>query len=194
MNPWYWLRRPYKIPARIRYWMWERRNRDKPWLTPGAVEFCAANLRPHMIGVEFGSGRSTAWFARQLARLTSVEHDPDWYARVKADLDRAGLANVDYRFIAAEPPGMPTDRPRYAAVLDEFPDDSLDLMIVDGHYRDACIQLAPQKLRPGGFLLIDDVGFWPQGAPVPPGWRQVHDSTNGIKNTALWQKPAPGGG
>ena len=42
MNLWYWLRRPHLIPARLRYWAWERRNPDKPWLTPGAVAFCAA--------------------------------------------------------------------------------------------------------------------------------------------------------
>jgi hypothetical protein len=191
MNLWYWLRRPHLIPARVRYWAWERRNPDKPWLTPGAVGFCDAALRPDMAGVEFGSGRSTAWFAARLARLTSVEHHPGWYARVRADLDRAGVRNVDYRLVPPDPPGGPADRPRYAAVLDEFPDDSLDLVIVDGHYRDACIALAPPKLRPGGLLLVDDVGMWPAGPPVPAGWPVAHDSTNGLKSTRVWRKPGP---
>jgi predicted O-methyltransferase YrrM len=142
-----------------------------------------------MTGVEFGSGRSTAWFARRLARLTSVEHDPGWHEKVKADLERGGIGNVDYRFVPAEPPGAPADRPRYAAVLDDFPDGSLDLVVVDGHYRDACLALAPPKLKPGGLLLVDDVAFWGGRPPVPPGWALAHDSTNGIKNTHLWRKP-----
>jgi hypothetical protein len=191
MNLWYWLRRPHRIPAQLRYRAWVRRNPDKPWLTPGAVEFCEAVLRPDMVGVEFGSGRSTAWFAGRLARLTSVEHNPEWFARVKGGLELAGVHNVDYRFVPPEPAGAPADHPRYAAVLGEFPDDSLDLVVIDGHYRDACLALAPPKLKPGGLLLVDDVGYWPGNLPpgIPADWPLAHDSTNGIKSTRLWRKP-----
>jgi hypothetical protein len=111
---------------------------------------------------------------------------------VKLGLEQAGLHNIDYRFVPVEPPGAPVDHPRYAAVLDEFPDDSLDLIVIDGHYRDACLTLAPPKLKRGGLLLVDDVGYWPHKLPpqIPVEWLLVHDSTNGIKNTRLWQKPA----
>lgn len=189
MTAWYWLRRPHKIPARVRYWVWEKRHPDAPWLTPGAVEFCASALRPDMTGIEFGSGRSTVWFARRLAALTSVEHDPDWYQRVTDSLARSGVANVDYRFVPIES-SRPAAPPRYAAVLAAFPPGSVDLVVVDGHYRDACLALAPERLKPGGLLLVDDVGFWPNNQPpVPAGWPLVHDSSNGIKRTRVWEKP-----
>ena len=44
---------------------------------------------------EFGSGRSTVWFAERVATLTSVEHDERWYEAVSAKLKERRLANVD---------------------------------------------------------------------------------------------------
>lgn len=79
----YRLRHPGQLWPRIRYWWWERRNPDKPWLTPGAVAFLDGHLTPEMAGLEFGSGRSTAWFARKLARLVSVEHHEEWFKIVR---------------------------------------------------------------------------------------------------------------
>jgi predicted O-methyltransferase YrrM len=193
MKPWFWIRHPNLLPARIRYWVWEKRNPDKPWLTPKAVEFLDRVLTRDMTGLEFGSGRSTAWFAARLRRLTSVEHYSVWYDRVKADLERQGLGNVDYRLVPTGEPaslGGPNPLPRYAAVLNEFPDESLDVVLVDGEYRHDCTLTAPPKLKPGGLLLIDDVAMWPgRRPPVPDGWPVVHESTNGLKETVVWRKP-----
>jgi hypothetical protein len=75
------------------------------------------------------------------------------------------------------------------AVADRFADRSLDLIIVDGHYRDTCIRHAARKLTPGGYLLVDDAERWPSLAAlgVPSGWRIVDNSTNGIKRCVIWQ-------
>ena len=35
----FWIRHPGRLLPRIRYWLWEKWNPDKPWLTPGAVAF-----------------------------------------------------------------------------------------------------------------------------------------------------------
>ena len=93
----YWIRNPRRIWSRLRYWWWEKRNPDKPWLTPGAVEFLETALTREMSGLEFGSGRSTAWYAGKLGRLVSVEHEPVWHSRVKRELARLNCTNVDYR-------------------------------------------------------------------------------------------------
>ena len=37
-------------------------------------------------GLEFGSGRSTRWFAARVGALTSIEHDAAWHARVASSL------------------------------------------------------------------------------------------------------------
>jgi hypothetical protein len=148
-----------------------------------------------MRGLEFGSGRSTSWFAGLLGRLTSVEHDSAWYQEVKAKLATNNVTNVDYRFVALDHPEAEPERPEYdplpsyVKVADDFPDKGLDLVIVDGHYRTHCIRRSVPKIKAGRYLLVDDVNFWPsvQSLPVPKDWRIVDDSTNGIKRCVIWQ-------
>ncbi len=198
MNVGYWLRKPHLIWARLRYWVWEKINPTKPWLSPGAVAYCAGALKKTMRALEFGSGRGTAWFARQVGHLTSVEHSAAWFNRVRAQIARSGLDNVDYRLVPLDHPDSEPERenydplPSYVAVLSSFPDEGIDFIVVDGHYRTTCIRACPPKLKAGGLLLVDDTNMWggSERVPVPTGWRLVHRSGNGIKSAAIWQKPA----
>jgi putative heme iron utilization protein len=45
-----------------------------PWLTKEAILLLERLLRPDDIGLEFGSGRSTIWFAERVEKLISIEH------------------------------------------------------------------------------------------------------------------------
>ena len=199
VNDGYWLSHPRRVPFRIAYWVWEKLNPDKPWLCWGTIGFCERELTGSMTGVEFGSGRSTAWFARRVGHLTSVEHHSGWHARVTETLQAEGVTNVDYRLIGLDHPEDEPERleydplPAYVAVLNDFDDESLDLVVVDGHYRTTCIKESLQKLKSGGFLLVDDISLWPSPAslPVPDGWPAVDRSSNGIKQTWIWRKPPP---
>jgi predicted O-methyltransferase YrrM len=191
----FWLTRPRLLIHRLRFWVWERLNPDKPWLCPGTVAFCQAHLTQSMRALEFGSGRSTRWFAARVGHLTSIEHNPGWYERVKQDLTAAGVGNVDYRHVPLDHPEQEGEReeyhpvPSYVAVADDFADGSLGFVVVDGHYRTHCVRRAVPKIGPGGYLLVDDVNLWPSPAalPVPADWRIVDDSTNGIKRCVIWQ-------
>lgn len=190
-----WLTRPRMLAHRLRYWVWEKLNPDKPWLCPGTIDFCAKHLSRSMTALEFGSGRSTRWFASLVGHITSVEHNREWYETVQAELAAAGVTNVDYRHVpldhAEREPELAEYRPTppYVAVADAFPDRSLDLVVVDGHYRTHCVRHAVSKLAPGGYLLVDDANRWPSldDLPVPARWRVADDSTNGIKRTVIWQ-------
>ncbi len=124
MNITYWVRHPDRILARVKYWMWERANPDKPWLCPSSVRFCDQNLTRSMIGLEFGSGRSTVWFAGKLGKLTSVEHHSGWFERVRTRLASENLTNIDYRLVPLNHPESEPELsaypnvPRYVAVAD----------------------------------------------------------------------------
>jgi len=184
--------------ARIRYKLWERRNPDKPWLCPGSVAFCQKILTPSMKALEFGSGRSTRWFAQHVGHLTSIEHHGDWHAIVKKQLDETNLKNVDYRLVPLAHPESVGEKetydpvPEYIALADRFPDRSLHFVVVDGHYRTHCIRHSIPKIAPGGFLLVDDTNLWPsiETFPIPKNWKVVDNSTNGVKRTVIWQAPA----
>ena len=200
MNPTYWLRHPHLLLSRVRYWVWERLNPDKPWMCPGTVKFCEGHLMQSMSAIEFGSGRSTAWLSRKVGRLVSIEHDAAWHERVRRALERDQVTNVDYRLISLDhvvsEPEWPSysPLPHYVSVLDEFPDGSFDLVVVDGHYRTHCIRHCIPKLKASGYLLVDDTNLWPSRdcIPVPTEWAVVDKSTNGLKYAVVWQAPATG--
>lgn len=200
MNLAHWVRRPHLIAARLRYWWYTRRRHDEPWLCPGTNRFLEGLLGPDSLMVEFGSGRSTRWFAKRVRRIISVEHNADWSEQVRQQLQSDNATNVDYRVVPLDhPPDAPEPldfdpMPSYVRVVAELDDDSLDLVLVDGHYRTHCVKAAAAKLRPGGVLLVDDIGLWPPGAgpwQILSDWPIADDSTNGVKRAVAWRKPAP---
>ena len=73
---------PRYIWNRLALMAYERQHPDRPWLTRAMIENLDTWLRPDDVGLEFGSGRSTIWFAQKVGHLTSVEHHPGWYAKV----------------------------------------------------------------------------------------------------------------
>jgi predicted O-methyltransferase YrrM len=195
MNIRFWVKHPQLILHRIRYWVWEKRNPDKPWLCPGTVRFCESHLSKSMSALEFGSGRSTTWFAGRVGHLVSVEHDATWHAQVQQQLAAAAVTNVDYRLAPLNHPESEGERevydpvPDYVATVDQLPDASLDLVVVDGHYRTHCIRHALPKIKPGGYLLVDDINLWPSVDvfQIPKQWTIADDSTNGLKRCVIWR-------
>jgi predicted O-methyltransferase YrrM len=188
-----------------------------PWLTAAATEFLARWLSPDHVGVEWGSGRSTVWFAERVRRLLSVEHDAQWHASVSGRLRNAELDNVDYRLHPCEPERVETPdwifsmfASPYVRVIDSVPPKSLDFALVDGMYRSACALAVLPKLRPGAMLVVDNVNwFLPspsrapssrgvRDSPLSPTWEEfgatVRDwdlqwTQNGVADTAIWRVP-----
>src|SRR3954447_10436417 len=54
-----------------------------PWMAPSAVARLDVVLRPSSTLLELGSGRSTAWYARRCAAVTSVEPNDQWATEVE---------------------------------------------------------------------------------------------------------------
>ncbi len=191
----YWLKHPGMIYHRIKYWLWEKRNPDKPWLCPDTVAFCERHLTKSMRAWEFGSGRSTCWFATRVGYLTSIEHNAGWHEQVKKRLVELAITNVDYRLVPLNFPETEPERPEYdpvpdyVACCDQLENASLDFVVVDGHYRTHCVRHMVPKIKPGGFLLLDDSNLWPSldVLQVPKNWKTVDDSTNGLKRCIIWQ-------
>jgi Methyltransferase domain len=141
---------------------------EMPWMTFAAMRWLAAYLRPTMSVFEWGSGGSTLFFARRVARVVSVEYDAGWSAAVRARLQQAGRDNVVLHHLPPEPD--PADRiylssdpqfsgmsfRRYARSVLDHPDGAFDLVLVDGRARLGCVVSALPKLRPDGVLLLDN--------------------------------------
>jgi predicted O-methyltransferase YrrM len=152
-------RTPRYVYHRARQLRYERAHPDAPWLTPAAIDLLGTLLRPADRGAEFGSGRSTVWFAARVAALTSVEHDPRWHAKVAARLKDRGIGNVDYILAPEDQPMECGGDSAYARTALSFPDGSLDFALVDGHYRDYSAKFILPKLKLGGMLIVDNVNW-----------------------------------
>jgi predicted O-methyltransferase YrrM len=96
--------------------------------------------------VEFGSGMSTLWLARRAGFVLSVEDDAGWHDAVQAKLSRHRLGNVRLELRGE----------RDYADLSGFPDRYFDFALVDGSARHDCVVAALAKLKPGGWLYLDN--------------------------------------
>ncbi|MHC4313536.1 MAG: O-methyltransferase, partial [Planctomycetota bacterium] len=131
-----------------------------PWLTRQAVEILEDRLKTTDIGLEWGSGRSTLWFAHRVTHLTSIEHNDHWYRRIKKMLSDKGIDNVDLLYA---PLGAKDGaQPEYIRAAAKLPKASLDFILVDGRLRDQCTELALRLIKPGGMLIIDDAARYIQ--------------------------------
>lgn len=209
-------RRSYKhwtlryLVDRIRLELYERLHPDHPWLTKSANAILGNRLQLRHIGLEFGSGRSTKWFARRVQSLTSIEHDPVWFQKVSEMLATDRIANVVYRLKEVDRSEQEAAETGYVRTLDDVAAESLDFVLVDGVYRAACANGAIDKLRPGGMLILDNANWYlpcqsrapnsrrlAQG-PVSQEWARFEEgvstwrrdwTTSGVTDTAIFYKP-----
>ncbi|MEA2405000.1 MAG: hypothetical protein QOE08_1647 [Thermoleophilaceae bacterium] len=136
---------------------------DAPWYPPAAARRIEALLEPGWTLIEFGSGMSTPWYGRRVARLLSIELNTHWHGQITRLLEAEGLSNVRYE-----------RRPLTEAYYDlsDFADGSVDFVAVDGGDRYECVRAAIPKIRPGGWLYLDnsdmDYGRRYAGAVRPP--------------------------
>ena len=183
-------------PAYRRQARFERNHPEAPWLVPAAIPFIERQLRPDMRGLEWGAGRSTLWLARQGLTLVSIEGRRPWRDKVEEWLRRDGLtARVDLPAIDVHRDHAVDDDTikAYAAAPHRFVPPAFDVVLVDGHFRSACLRQAPALLAPGGLLIVDN-------AETADVRRQIErlapyrigDFDNGIWLTQVYRAPAEG--
>jgi hypothetical protein len=169
---------------------------DVPWLTRQAVEILEDRLKTTDVGLEWGSGRSTAWLAQRVSHLTSIEHNDHWYNRVKKLLSDKGIDNVDLLFAPLE--AKDGAQPEYIRVAAEKPKERLDFVLVDGRLRDQCMEVALKLVRPGGMLIIDDAARYiqhpyccpqtvmAQNGPPTPLWTKIVTGLEAMGAKVIW--------
>jgi hypothetical protein len=195
---------------RIGVFWYEFSEPDYPWLSRSANNILDSYLTKSDVGLEFGSGRSTVWFAKRIAHLTAVEHDESWGETVEKLLQKKQCVNVTYHLLSTGEKDNEGAKSPYVSIIDTFDDGSLDFCLVDGSHREFCALKVLEKIRPGGLLVIDNVNWFlcsdsdsPDSrsfanGPNGPIWKEVGDrlsdwrkiwTTSGVSDTALFIKP-----
>lgn len=150
-----------------------------PWsdwaILPRALDLVVAEVDGgRRAVVECGSGVSTIAIAGRLAalgdgRLSALEHDPDWAAKVRARLESEALAEhariVEAPLVehALAQPGCRWYEP---AALDQLPESGIDLLLVDGppagepaveRSRYPALTVFARRLAGDALVILDDI-------------------------------------
>jgi len=180
-------------------------SQNTPWLSPACIAILDKTLSTQMNGLEYGSGRSTIFFAQRLGNLTSIEHDKSWFDKISKDLQEMGIKNVDYILV---PPAQSESKKNleirfkkdfdsenqnyqsYYKHVQDYPDEYFDFVIIDGRARVECTQRAIPKIKKGGMLIIDN-SERKRYKPIHEmlkDWKSVN-TTTGLTDTTIWIKP-----
>jgi hypothetical protein len=120
----------------------------QPWISYDAQRVIDAHLKPNMRVLEFGSGMSTAWYAKRAGLVVAIEDYLPWFEKVGAIFTSRGLFNVKYRFAQ--------DEADYLSMSAAELDGGFDLVVIDGSYRHRCVDVAIANIRPSGIIYLDN--------------------------------------
>lgn len=123
-----------------------------PWLTFGAIIALEAIINKEMRVLEFGSGGSTLFWAKNCKSVKSYETNPKWFADVKQKTDI--LNNVELI--------LSTEHLSFG--LKTEPDNFYDVVLIDSDPKYASrlrlAKMSVPKIKVGGWLVIDNYLKW----------------------------------
>lgn len=142
---------------------------ELPWWSLSAIRELEKHLNNNHRVFEWGSGGSSVFLARRCRKLTTIEHDPDWFYLVEKTMTALEIqgSQLFLREINLENEKAFLTSP-YASALQS----SHDVIVIDGedHFgpesswsaRESCFKLAEQWVcKDGGLIIVDDSWRYP---------------------------------
>jgi hypothetical protein len=189
-----------------------------PWMSYAAINFLQQTVRDDWSVFEWGVGGSTVFLVQRVGRVVSVEHDAEWADNVRRHLESRRPRAWELLAIPpaplAEAGALSPSNPRdyvsavegyrgvtfrsYASSIDAFDDQRFELVIVDGRCRPSCAMHAIPKIKPGGYLLVDDCEreryAWIHEEMRRRNWQFRYFNGPGpfvweFRHTGCWQRP-----
>lgn len=171
-----------------------------PWIHDDVIKFLEKKINKNTTMLEFGSGDSTIYFSNLTNNLISIEHNKDWYNKIKPHLK----SNVKYILSYVNYVSRPsTDMKFYnhdtieELLGENIPDEHFDIIFIDGINRVNCVYGSINKLKKGGVLILDDSnrienpvsdGSYAPIKKLVEGWKEYRFRSNN-RNTDFWIKP-----
>ncbi len=165
---------------------------ERPWIVPAAIGWLRRRIRRRWRVLELGGGRSTVWFARRAGDVLAFEDDPVWVGWARERITAQGLSGAEIRELPVE---------RFVPELERLEGDRFDLVVVDflesaEADRVDAVRAARPKVRPGGYLLLDDADrpVYAGAYELLRGWRErrfvgVKDGWPEVCETAIFRRP-----
>lgn len=178
--------RARSLRSAMYFQMWRRSIRDggepllsrTPWTTYQSISVLHRVLKPGTRVFEFGGGGSTLFCLDRGARVTTVDHDSNWFSKIR-NLVVERNQSRQWEGVLIAPTTAPSafdddDRSDpdaytsgsvefkglwfkdYASFIDSFIEDSFDVIIIDGRSRPSCLKHSIRKVKVGGLLFLDN--------------------------------------
>lgn len=169
---------------------------QQPWLPTDAIEFLEKNINSSHIGFEFGCGSSTFWFSKISKKIYSIESDFDWYSNILDLVKSNNIQNININCIPCEMKKIWDIDTEVGGNYIEYSNHILnydflfDYVIVDGVARPLCIKNSIDKIKSGGYLIIDNAerpAYHKSMLEIPNEWK-VLEFINSVDRTIIYQK------
>ncbi len=165
----------------------------------GAIDYFETILQPDFEIFEWGTGGSTLFYRSRVRKVISLEHSSDYFLST-AEPFRETVKGHSHLLIPPEsatserPPCASLREPgkdfsAYVNYIHSFPNCSFDLVSVDGRSRVNCVAAARDKVKPGGYLVLDD-SERPDYAPafsLLSDWKRISFSGCGPYSHSFWE-------
>ena len=146
----------------------------QPWITFEARSFVESILTPEAEVFEYGAGGSSVFYSQRVKSVISVEHDKAWFNQARDALAERSITNCTLVLSEPEPANESDDTSdtpeayrssdeaymgysfrNYVRTIDSF-SCLFDFVAIDGRARPSCVAHARHKLKPGGYLMLDN--------------------------------------
>jgi hypothetical protein len=140
-----------------------------PWISFPAIKYLEKFLDRRMKVFEYGCGGSTLFFADRVGTVISAEHDRAWYEKLSGIIKNSDESSVKINFI---PPAAGNGDneiyfsgnelysglsfKEYVSLIDSFPENYFDVILIDGRARNGCFLHSISRLRKGGLIVWDN--------------------------------------
>jgi hypothetical protein len=115
-----------------------------PWVTYPFIDFILTRLNKTFTVFEYGAGNSTLFYAKYVKRIVAVEHNKEWYQKIKNVLSK----NAEIIFKDENSPDYEK------AIL--FTEQRYDIIIIDAQKRVECLKYSLERLNESGVIILDD--------------------------------------
>lgn len=153
---------------------------EQPWITFPVISILDKEITKSSKVFEFGGGGSTLFFTNRAGEVVTVEHDAAWFEILEKKMQEKNAGNWKGNLVLpeeAKPFAGDIAKPEpadpdayfsndaafsmhrfkvYASLIDRYPDEYFDVVLVDGRVRPSCTKHSISKVKKGGLLVIDN--------------------------------------
>lgn len=119
----------------------DKRGEPIPWYTYSSIDFLKQRIGPEMVVFEFGCGNSTRWWSQRVKSIKAIENNKDWFLKIK------DICNAEIKLCE--------DKESYLNSIKEH-NQKLDIICIDGVYRNECVSVALDYLKEDGVVVFDN--------------------------------------